>query len=130
MHTSLEAVGSNAASTHGVKALQQSKDKLLVDLKAVVNDAQALLKEAMDTSAEGLSAVPAYLEDQLSAVKSNFERVKSAIETKAKNATAVTNVYVQENPWKAVGIAAAASVFVSILLVSACAPAFGKSRKE
>ena len=130
MQTALESVASTAASVHGVKALQQSKDKLLADLKAVVDDAQALLKEAVDTSAEGISAVPAYLEDRMNAVKSNFERVKSAIESKAKNATAVTNVYVQENPWKAVGIAAAASVFVSILLVSACAPAFGKSRKE
>ena len=130
MQTALESVASTAASAHGVKALQQSKDKLLADLKAVVDDAQALLKEAVDTSAEGISAVPAYLEDRMNAVKSNFERVKSAIESKAKNATAVTNVYVQENPWKSMGIATAASVLVTILLVSACAPAFGKSRKE
>ena len=130
MQTALESVASTAPSAHGVKALQQSKDKLLADLKAVVDDAQALLKEAVDTSAEGISAVPAYLEDRMNAVKSNFERVKSAIESKAKNATAVTNVYVQENPWKSMGIATAASVLVTILLVSACAPAVGKNRKD
>ncbi len=130
MNTPLEAVGSTLAGIHGVKALQQSKDKLLTDLKAVVDDAQALLKEAVDTSSQGMSAVPAYLEERLNAVKSNFERAKSTIEAKAKQATAVTNVYVQENPWKSLGIATAASVFVSILLVSALVPAFRKNRKD
>lgn len=130
MNTPLEAVGSTLAGIHGVNALQQSKDKLLTDLKAVVDDAQALLKEAVDTSSQGMSAVPAYLEERLNAVKSNFERAKSTIEAKAKQATAVTNVYVQENPWKSLGIATAASVFVSILLVSALVPAFRKNRKD
>lgn len=117
-------------SGHGVKALQQSKDKLVADLKLVVDDAQALLKEAMDTSAEGINAVPAYLEDRLSAVKSNFQRVKGAIESRTKHATDVTHIYIQENPWKSLGIVAAASVMMSILLVGACASTAANHRKE
>lgn len=110
-----------ADSTHGVKALQQSKDKLVADLKLVVDDAQALLKEAMDTSAEGITAVPAYLEERLTAAKGNLQRVKAAIESKARQAKDVTHVYVQENPWKSIAIAAAASVIMSLLLLGACA---------
>jgi ElaB/YqjD/DUF883 family membrane-anchored ribosome-binding protein len=115
---------------HGVKALQQSKDKLVADLKLVVDDAQAMLKEAMDTSAEGITAVPGYLEDRLSAVKCNLQRVKGTMESKAKQATAVTRVYVQENPWKSLGYVAAASAVMSILLVGACASTAATQRRE
>ena len=130
MNAPLEALGSSVTNAHGVKVLQQSKDKLLADMKTVVDDAQALMKEAVDTSAQGINAVPAYLEDRLSAVKSNFQRAKSALEAKAKQAGTVTDLYVRENPWKSLGVVTAASVFVSILLVSACASTFSKNRKD
>ncbi len=121
---------SHTEGAHGVKALQQSKDKLVADLKLVVDDAQALLKEAMDTSAEGITAVPAYLDDRFSAVKGNLRRVKGAIESGAKQATAVTHVYVQENPWKSIGIVTAASVIVSLLLLGACASSTSNKQKD
>ena len=129
-HTALETFASTAESAHGVKALQQSKDKLLADLKTVMDDAQALLKEAVDKSAEGFTAVPAYLEDRLSAVKGNFQRARSAVEARAKQASTVTDVYVRENPWKSMGVVTAAGVLLSILLVSTCASAIGKHRKD
>jgi ElaB/YqjD/DUF883 family membrane-anchored ribosome-binding protein len=99
-------------------------------LKTVVDDAQALLKDAVDTSAEGAAAVPAYLEDRLSAVKENFQRAKSAIAARAEQATAATDMYVRGNPLKSLGIVAAASVLVSIVALSACATVFGKSRNH
>lgn len=117
-------------TTHGVKALQQSKDKLVADLKLVVDDAQSLLKEAMDTSAEGITAVPAYLEERLNAAKGNLQRVKGVIESRAKQASAVTHVYVQENPWKSIGFAAAASVIVSFLLLGACASTTANKQRD
>lgn len=112
----------------GANALHRSKDKLLLDLKAVVKDAQALMKEAMDSSAESVAGVPAYLDDRLSAVKDNLQRVKGAMTAKAKHATAATDQYVRENPWRAIGFATAASVVISLLLVRASLAAFGKTR--
>jgi ElaB/YqjD/DUF883 family membrane-anchored ribosome-binding protein len=111
----------------GVKA---SKDKLMLDLKAVVSDAQALLKEAADTSVGSIAGVPAYLEDRLCAVKDNFSRVKGTIESKAKSATAATDTYVRENPWKSLGFATAASVILSCLLISACVSGTSKNAKD
>jgi ElaB/YqjD/DUF883 family membrane-anchored ribosome-binding protein len=108
--------------------LHQSKDKLLLDLKAVVDDAQALLKEAVDASAERVAGVPAYLDDRLNAVKDNLQHVKSAMAAKAKHATLATEHYVRENPWRAIGFAVAASVVISFLVVRASLPALGKTR--
>ena len=125
MNTSVEPI---ASSSHGLKAVQQSKDKLVADLKTVVSDAQALLKEAVESSAEGIGSVPAYLEDRLNAVKGNFHRAKDAFGVKAKHATAVTDEYIRENPWKSLGIISAASIVVSIAMVSACACTMRKSK--
>ena len=114
------------ASQHGARG----KDKLLRDLKAVVDDAQSLMKEAVDTSAENIAGVPAYLEDRLSTVKDNLHRVKNALETKVRYATAASGEYVRENPWKSAGFATAASLLFGFLLFRARAPGSGRTRKD
>jgi ElaB/YqjD/DUF883 family membrane-anchored ribosome-binding protein len=137
MRTDAEAMLSNAGNDarhaiekRAVKPFREGKDKLLHDLKVVMNDAQALLKEATDSSAEGIAAVPAYLEDRLGAVKDNFHRAKSTIEATAKSATAATDMYVRKNPWKSLGFAAAVSIVLSCLLISACLPGSNENAKD
>lgn len=107
---------------------QPGKDKLLADLRAVADDAQTLLKEAMRSSAESLADMPPYLEDKLRAVKANLERGKHALEATARQATAATERYVQENPWRTIGIVVAASVVVSLLLSRASISAMDRIR--
>ncbi len=120
----------NTAVQHGQAALHQGKDKLLLDLKTVADDAQALLKEAVDASAETFAGVPAYLEQRLGTVKGNLQRVRSTVEMKAKRATAVTDQYVHENPWKLMVAAAVVGVLVGIMVVGACIPALRKVRES
>jgi len=114
-------------SHHKVTALHRGKDKLLLDLKAVADDAQALMKEAVASSAKSIGGVSAFLENRLCAVKDNLQRTKDAMKTRAKHATAATNQYVKENPRKVMGFAGAAGVVVSILLVRAWIRAAGKA---
>lgn len=127
MNTALE---NTASPSHGIKAVQQSKDKLVADMKTVVSDAQALLKEAVESSAEGIGAVPAYLEDRFSAVKGNFHRAREAFGASAKQASVATDEYIRENPWKSLGVISAACIVVSVAMMSACACTASKSRKD
>ena len=127
MNTSLESA---ASSPHGMKAVQQSKDKLVADMKTVVSDAQALLKEAVESSAEGIGAVPAYLEDRLCAVKGNLHRAKEALGATARQAGTATDKYIRENPWKSLGVISVACIVVSVAMMSACACSASKSRKD
>lgn len=117
----------NHARPHKVTALHRGKDKLLLDLKAVADDAQALLKSAVVASAESVAGVPAYLENGLRSVKGRLQRAGDAMKTQAKHATAATNQYVKENPRKVMGLAGATGVVVSILLVRAWIRAAGKA---
>lgn len=138
MNAKIEAVGSTPAghassydlNQHGAQVLQRGKDKLLLDLNVVVDDAQALLKEVADSSVERIAGVPAYLEHKLVKVKGDLQRVRGAVEAKAKKASAATDQYVQANPWKSIACVSVASVLFSLVLVNACTSARGKAQGD
>lgn len=95
-------------------------DKLLQDLKTIVDDAQAMVKETLDVSAEQLGEMPAYLEERLHTAKTNLQQAKRSLELLAKDATVATCRYAEDNPWKAIGVVAAASLLVGLLVMNAC----------
>lgn len=112
-----------------VVAGDSGKEKLLHDLNTVVDDAQALLKEVAHSSAENVVGVPAYLEDRFGKLKSNLQRARSVVESKAKDVSVETDTYVHESPWKSMGFASAASLCLGLLLAGSLISGFGKTRK-
>lgn len=128
VETAQDATHDANAPQHSAKALERSTDKVLLELKAVVDNAHALLKEAVDASAERVAGEPTYLDDRLDAVKDSLRHMKGATAARAKNATLATEHYVRENPWRSIGFAVAASVVISFLVVRAGLPALGKMR--
>jgi ElaB/YqjD/DUF883 family membrane-anchored ribosome-binding protein len=104
-----------------------SKDKLLADLKLVVSDAEAMIKEATDSSAAGFATLRAKFDNRLAETKAKIESARAAVSDKvdsaraavtdkANQATAATHAYVKENPWQSAGILAAAGAILGFLL--------------
>ncbi len=91
---------------HGI--VESTKDALVKDLKGVIDDADALLKDATNATTEELAAVYAKLEHKLGQAKSSMDSARHVVSEKARDAAEATQDYVMENPWKAVGIAAVA----------------------
>lgn len=83
------------------------KGKLVADLKAIITDAEELLKATAAQQGEKLNAVRTRVEESLEAARSWVVELEQAAEEKAKEAAKATDVYVHENPWQAVAIAAA-----------------------
>jgi len=77
---------------------ESTKETLVRDIKGIVGKADHLLKDAGHTVAEEFSAT------------------RHAISEKACGAATATHDYVRSNPWKIVGIAAAAGVFIGALI--------------
>jgi len=77
---------------------ESTKETPVRDSKGIVGWADHLLKETSHTVAEELSAT------------------RHAISEKACSATNATHEYVRGNPWKIIGIAAAAGVFIGALI--------------
>lgn len=95
--------------------LNGQKDKLAY-IRTVVTDAENLLKQAKTIGVEGYAAVSAELEDKLADTVVRLQEVQEELKFRARYAARAADAYVHENPWKSMGILAAAGVLVGILL--------------
>ena len=94
---------------------QVSKEKLMADLRAVIADAEELLKATANQTGERIAAARAKAEESLKAAKARLAEQEGAVITKARAAVKGANDYVRANPWKVVGIAAGAGFVLCLL---------------
>ncbi len=93
-----------------------SKQKLMDDLSAVVNDAEELLKATASQTGERISEIRAKTEESLRAAKVRLADAQEALLEKAKAVAKDTDAYVHENPWKTAGIAAVAGLLIGAII--------------
>ena len=94
---------------------QVSKEKLMADLRAVIADAEELLKATANQAGERITAARAKAEESLKAAKARLLEEQAAMMAKTKAAAASADEYVRAHPWQAVGIAAVAGLVLGIL---------------
>ena len=93
-----------------------SKEKLMEDLKVVVADAEDLLRATASQTGERIAAARSKAEESLRAAKVRLAEAQASVVEKVKVAAKTTDDYVHENPWQAVGIAAAAGLVLGALI--------------
>ncbi|NHZ65204.1 DUF883 family protein [Massilia genomosp. 1] len=93
-----------------------ARDQLMNDLKSVIQDAEQWLRHGSQLTGDELQAAKAKFERTITTAKADLIRLEEAVVEKTKIAARATDDYVQENPWKAVGIGAAAGVLIGMLI--------------
>lgn len=93
-----------------------TKEQLIDDFKVVVADAEALLKATANQGGEKLAEVRTKAEESLRVVKARMAEAEAALLAKTKEAVKATDAYVHENPWEAVGVAAAVGLVIGLLI--------------
>jgi ElaB/YqjD/DUF883 family membrane-anchored ribosome-binding protein len=78
------------------------------DAQAVVTEAQELLKTVRDEGASKFGEIQAKVQD-------GAKVAMTTVQDGAKAAMTTTDTYVRDNPWRAVGIAAAAGAIIGFL---------------
>jgi len=91
-------------------------DKLVSDMKAVIADAEELLRATAGQAGEKVAAARARIEDSMDAARIKLAQVSDASAERAKAAARATDDYVHENPWHAVGIAALVGLVLGTLI--------------
>ena len=99
-----------ARSVHG------SKEVLVRDLRRIVGDADDLLKEMANSSAEEFSAARVQIEEKLGEARARLDEAQVVATAKLCCATEATCQYIRENPWTLVGVAAAAGLVATVIL--------------
>jgi len=92
--------------------LERKKEKLLMDIKSVLADADDLLNEVSDATVEEFAAVCTKVEEKLADARCRLDEVRNVAVTKAQGVAE----YVGTNPGKSLGAAAVAGVVIGIAL--------------
>lgn len=93
-----------------------TSEQLLADFNVVVADAEALLMATANQGGEKLAEVRAKAEASLQVVKSRMLEAQADLLVKTRAAAKATDVYVHENPWNAIGVAAGLGLAVGYLI--------------
>jgi ElaB/YqjD/DUF883 family membrane-anchored ribosome-binding protein len=96
----------------------ETREQLVTDMKAVIADAEELLKATAGAAGERVSAARARAEETLRSARQKLSEVDDVVIARAKDAARATDDYVRENPWGAVGVAALAGLLVGVLISS------------
>lgn len=92
------------------------KDKLMVDLRVVIADAEELLRMTADQAGESAADLRSRIQARMNQAKADLLHVQEAAVAKAKAAGHATDEFVHENPWKSIGIAAGVGLVVGLLI--------------
>lgn len=93
-----------------------TKEQLIRDFKAVVADAEALLKATAGQGGESVASIRSKVEASLAAAKAKMTDAEAELVARAKVAAKATDEYVHVHPWQAIGIAASVGVVVGLLI--------------
>ena len=92
------------------------KDKLVQDFRAVVADAEELLKATASQAGEKVAVARERIQDSLHNAKVKLAEAEDVIVQRSKQAARVTDDYVRENPWQAVGAAVGVGLVIGLLI--------------
>lgn len=93
-----------------------SKQKLAADLKAVIADAEELLRVTAGQAGDKVTELRGKIEKRLSTARATLSDAQDAMLDKAKQAGRATDDYVHDHPWKAVGVAAGIGLLLGLLI--------------
>ena len=103
-------------TTKSFSNLAAPKYKLMQDLRAVVTDAEELLRATSSQAGEGVVAARARIQKSLHVAKERLIDAEEAVIDRAEQAAKVTDEYVHNNPWQAIGISAAVGALIGMLI--------------
>ena len=96
--------------------VSDARDQLVTDMKAVISDAEELLKATTGATGERISAARARAEETLRNARQKLTNLDDVVMNQAKDAAKQADSYVRENPWGAVGIAAVAGLVIGVMI--------------
>ncbi len=92
------------------------KEKLMTDLKLVIADAEELLRLTAGEVGEKASEMRMRMKARMEQAKDDLSSIQEMAITRAKDAGRAADLYVRDNPWKAVGIAAGVGLVLGLLI--------------
>ena len=95
---------------------ENARDKLVDEFAAVLAEAEEMLKRAATETGDKARDLRSQVETKLLRAKLSLQELEGQAVDKAKAAARATDDYVHDNPWQAIGVAAAVGIVVGLLM--------------
>ncbi len=99
-----------------IEMSNNSKEKLIADMKVVVADAEEILRATAGIAGEKMADLRERIGERLRDARVRIDDAEAVLVDKTKAAARATDDFVNENPWQAVGIAAGIGVLLGIII--------------
>jgi ElaB/YqjD/DUF883 family membrane-anchored ribosome-binding protein len=93
-----------------------SSEQLIGDFKALMADAEALIKATASHEDGAIAAVRSKASETLANAKENLSMLEGPLVDKAKVMAQGADDFVHRNPWEAVGVAAGLGLLIGLLI--------------
>jgi len=91
-------------------------DRILDDLRRVVDDAETLMRETAGLAGEGAQAARAKTAESLRHARERLQSMEEELIAHARTVAHETDRYVRHNPWQSIGFAAGVGLLAGVLL--------------
>jgi ElaB/YqjD/DUF883 family membrane-anchored ribosome-binding protein len=98
------------------QSADSSREKLVDDFAAVLAEAEEMLKRAASETGDKARDLRSQVETKLLRAKLSLQEIEGQAVDSAKAAARATDDYVHDNPWQAIGVAAAVGVAIGLLM--------------
>jgi ElaB/YqjD/DUF883 family membrane-anchored ribosome-binding protein len=96
--------------------VERTRDQLVDDFSAVLDEAEDLLQKSSKESGERARDLRDQVQAKLLSAKVRLQEMQDDAVDRAKDAARATDDYVHDNPWQAVGVAAAIGFIAGMAL--------------
>jgi ElaB/YqjD/DUF883 family membrane-anchored ribosome-binding protein len=93
-----------------------TREKLIDEFTTVLSEAEEMLKKAATETGEKARDLRSQVESKLLQAKLRLQEIEGAAMDHAKAAARATDDYVHDNPWQAVGVAAAIGFLLGLVV--------------
>ena len=95
---------------------EDGRERLVDEMSAVLSEAEEMLKRAATETGEKARDLRSQVETNLLRAKLKLQEYEGHAVDHAKAAARYTDEYVHDNPWRAIGIAAAAGLLIGLMM--------------
>ena len=96
--------------------IDDPRNQLMADLRAVIADAEELLKATTGVTGDRIASARAHAEGTLKSARQRLTELDDSVATQAKEAVRTADQCVREHPWGTAGIAAVAGLLLGVLI--------------
>jgi ElaB/YqjD/DUF883 family membrane-anchored ribosome-binding protein len=97
-------------------ATNAARDKLMDELKSTIGEAEKWLQDSAGQASAVASEARARFDDSLRTARADLRKLEDSVIARGRGAAESANVYVHDNPWKAVTLGATIGVIFGLLI--------------